>query len=155
MLDTEIYVNNLIKIVLDLHKDLENKLIMRKGIHDLNMIKSAISEPFQTFGGQDLYPNPVDKAAKICYNLAKDHGFVDGNKRTGLHAMLSYLDMNHITLSYSQEELENIVVDLVENKISLEKFEEWIIYRVTSKTKIENTHIKTSPQPPAPQGWER
>lgn len=130
-METINFVDNFLELVINLHKDLEKSLIMRPGIHDLGLLKSAVSEPFQTLFSNDLYPTIWDKAAKICYNIASDHAFEDGNKRTGIHAMLIYLDLNGITLQFTQKELEDIVVDLVNKKISLEEMRNWLLEKAS------------------------
>ena len=45
------------------------------GVRDMNLLKSAIGQPLATFGGEDLYPGTVQKAAAICYFLVKNHPF--------------------------------------------------------------------------------
>lgn len=70
--------------VLNFHSQLEGK---SAGVRDLGLIESAVNAPFQTFGGQDLYPTIFDKAAQLAYGLTKNHGFVDGNKRAAIHSM--------------------------------------------------------------------
>lgn len=102
-------VKKMVEFVLRLHHDLEEAYVMRRGVHDMGLVESAVSSPFQTFAGEDLYPTVYDKAAQLCYALAKDHGFEDGNKRTGLHVMISYLYMCGIKMRYDQKELENLV----------------------------------------------
>lgn len=64
----------MVEFVLRLHHDLEEAYVMRRGVHDMGLVESAVSSPFQTFAGEDLYPTVYDKAAQICYALAKDHG---------------------------------------------------------------------------------
>ncbi|WP_262512383.1 type II toxin-antitoxin system death-on-curing family toxin [Adhaeribacter arboris] len=54
-----------------------------KGIRDLGALDAAINRPFATFDQQELYPNPVDKAAAIIESILINHPFLDGNKRTG------------------------------------------------------------------------
>lgn len=44
---------------------------MESGIHDMNLLQSAINAPFQSFAGQDLYPTVFDKASRLCYGLTK------------------------------------------------------------------------------------
>ena len=53
------------------------------GLRDKNGLESALGRPFMTFGGSDLYPEPVDKAAAIMESIIMNHPFLDGNKRTG------------------------------------------------------------------------
>jgi hypothetical protein len=45
--------------------------------------ESAIAQPKATYGGTELYPTPVEKAAALCFSLVLSHPFVDGNKRMG------------------------------------------------------------------------
>ena len=66
----------LLEDILNFHSQLEDK---STGVRDLGLIESAVNAPFQTFGGQDLYPTIFDKAAQLAYGLTENHGFVDGN----------------------------------------------------------------------------
>ena len=50
------------------------------GIRDEGLMKSAIARPYQTFGGEDLYPSVLEKAAAIGERIIINHPFVDGNK---------------------------------------------------------------------------
>lgn len=68
------------------------------GLRDEGMLDSALNSPFQTFGGEDVYPSLQQKAARLCFGLVKNHPFVDGNKRIGAHAMLVFLALNGIEL---------------------------------------------------------
>jgi death on curing protein len=58
------------------------------GLRDEGSLESAIARPYQSFGGENLYPNPFYKAAAILESIIINHPFIDGNKRTGLLAML-------------------------------------------------------------------
>lgn len=69
------------------------------GLRDEGLLDAAINMPLQTFGGQELYPTILEKAARLGYGLIRNHPFLDGNKRIGTHAMLVFLDINNITLS--------------------------------------------------------
>jgi len=73
------------------------------GIRDRGLLESAVHTPFQSFNGTDAYPSLQQKAARLCYGLVKNHAFLDGNKRIGVHAMLVFLSLNNIELEYSQE----------------------------------------------------
>ena len=93
---------------------------------DMGLIDSAVHAPFQTFGGEDLYPNIIDKAARLCYAIACNHGFVDGNKRTGLHSMFVLLEVNEIHVSYEADEIEALIIALVDKRITYEDFSDWL-----------------------------
>lgn len=53
------------------------------GVRDEGLLDSALAQPWQTFGGRDLYEGDVAKACRLCYGVIRDHPFTDGNKRTG------------------------------------------------------------------------
>ena len=52
------------------------------------MLESALEAPFQTFGGKELYPTKLEKAARLCLGLVSNHPFQDGNKRIGVYVMI-------------------------------------------------------------------
>ena len=74
------------------------------GLRDEALLESALESVYSTFGGQELYPSKEEKAARLGYNLVRNHAFVDGNKRIGMYVMLTFLEVNGIPmaiLSYS------------------------------------------------------
>ena len=74
--------------VLLIHDQLIAETGGSSGLRDEGILDSALSAPFQTFGGEDVYPSLQQKAARLCFGLVKNHPFVDGNKRIGAHVML-------------------------------------------------------------------
>ena len=62
------------------------------GIRDAGGIESAIARPFQTFGGNDLYPTIFEKAAAIGESIIMNHPFIKGNKRTAFGVMNKILE---------------------------------------------------------------
>ena len=96
-------------------------------IRDEKLLDSAVENIFQTFDGTELYPSTEAKAARLCYALVMNHAFEDGNKRIGVHAMLVFLELNGVTLSYSQEELYTIILELADSKVGYEDLLNWII----------------------------
>lgn len=112
--------------VISFHEDMETKFVMEKGIHDMGLLESAVNTPFQTFDGIDLYSAIYDKAARLCYGIAKDHPFRDGNKRTALHSMLVFLDVNDISIKYDKIEMENIIISIASGKMSADELAVWL-----------------------------
>lgn len=80
------------------------------GLRDLGLLESALAQPRQTFGGQDLYPSLVEKAAAAGYSLIKNHPFVDGNKRIGHAVVEAMLMLNGFELSASVDESETEIL---------------------------------------------
>ena len=87
------------------------------GIRDFGLLESAIEAPFITFGGFSNYPTPHSKAARLAYGLIKNHPFVDGNKRIGVLAMISFLELNGINLVCTDDELVMIGLGLAEGSL--------------------------------------
>ena len=114
------------KRIINLHNDLIKIFGGIDGVRDENLLESAIEMPFQTFGGQDLYPTLIEKAARLCYGLIKNHPFLDGNKRIGTHAMLVFLERNNVKVTYDDAELIKIIFGVADNFITYENFLNWL-----------------------------
>ena len=113
--------------VVKIHRSLIEKTGGMDGIRDAQLLDSALKTPFQTFGGNNLYPNILDKASQLCYSLIENHPFVDGNKRIGVHLMLLFLKLNNIEVNYSQQELVDFGLDIASGKMSKNDIKGWII----------------------------
>ncbi len=61
-----------------------------------NSFKSSISNIYQTFNGNELYPSIEEKAANLLYFITKNHSFSDGNKRIAAFLFLYFLERNGI-----------------------------------------------------------
>ena len=113
--------------VLLLHEQLVAETGGSPGLRDEGMLDSALNAPFQTFGGEDVYPSLQQKAAHLCFGLVKNHPFVDGNKRIGAHVMLVFLALNGIELQYTQTELSDIILQLAAGTIQSFDLLNWIL----------------------------
>ena len=80
------------------------------GLRDEGLLDSARNAPFQGVGDTEPFLSLQQKAARLGYELIKNHAFTDGNKRIGAHAMLVFLALNGIELKYTQEDLSNMVL---------------------------------------------
>ena len=114
--------------VLLLHSQLIQEFGGSDGLREEGLLESALASPFQSFGGEDLYPSIQAKAAQLGYGLIKNHPFLDGNKRIGAHVMLVFLSLNGIELSYSQEELIETILAAAAGKMDNQDLLLWIIH---------------------------
>ena len=114
------------KQVLLLHEHLLRETGGAAGLRDEGLLDSAVSAPFQSFDGTELFPTVIEKAARLCFGLVKNHAFIDGNKRIGAHSMLVFLAINDTELTYTQEELTNIILGVASGKIDYEDLLNWI-----------------------------
>ena len=113
--------------VLKLHDDLVETFGGAPEIHDLGLLESTLAAPFQTFGGEDLYPSLQAKAAQLGFGIASNHAFKDGNKRTGAHVMLVFLALNGVELEYTQEELATTFLALANGKMDSTSLLQWVL----------------------------
>ena len=113
--------------ILLLHEQLIAETGGSSGLRDEGMLDSALNAPFQTFGGEDIYPSLQQKAARLCFGLVKNHPFVDGNKRIGAHVMLVFLALNGIELQHTQTELSDIILQLAAGTIQSSDLLDWIL----------------------------
>ena len=104
------------KQILMLHTQLIQQTGGSDGVRDYNLLDSALENPFQSFGGEELYPTIQAKDARLRYGLIKNHCMIDGNKRIGTHAMLVFLALNGIELKYTQKELYEAILDISAGK---------------------------------------
>ena len=104
--------------VLALHADQIERYGGRPGIRDLELLRSALGVPSATFAGRFLHGGLHEMAAAYLFHLARDHPFIDGNKRVGLAALLAFLGLNSRWLDANPEDLEKLVLDVAAGKIS-------------------------------------
>lgn len=109
-----------------LHIQLEETFILSSGIRDENLLASAVNTPFQTFMGNDLYPSIYDKAAQLCYGIANNHPFIDGNKRTALHSMYVYLIINGYDIIATQQDVENLIINVAAGRMPTTELSKWL-----------------------------
>lgn len=96
------------------------------GIRDHGLLESALARPLASFGGQRLYPTPVEKAAALAHGVVKNHPFIDGNKRTATVLMITLLRFNGLDLVAGDGNVEEVIVSLAEGQIDLKTFTSWL-----------------------------
>ena len=113
--------------ILMIHTQLIQQTGGSDGVRDYNLLDSALETPFQSFGGDELYPTIQAKAARLGYGLIKNHCMIDGNKRIGTHAMLVFLALNGIELKYTQKELYETILDVAAGNMEYEGLVQWVL----------------------------
>ena len=112
--------------IVDLHQALLEQTGGAPGIRDLGMLESALAQPRATFGGTDLHPTLVAKAAALGFSLILNHPFVDGNKRVAHAAMEVFLLLNGLELLGTVDEQEHLMLDLADGRVTREQLTEWL-----------------------------
>jgi len=118
--------------VLSLHRQIIEQSGGALGVRDLGALESALAQPRMTFGGEDLYPTLVDKAAAVAFSIVMNHPFVDSNKRTGHAAMETFLVLNGMEISASVDEQEQVILALASGNSERESFVEWLKKHITA-----------------------
>lgn len=114
------------EIVLRLHELSIIKYGGSQGIRDEGLLESAIARPYQTFGGEDLYPSIFEKAAAITESIIINHPFIDGNKRTGFLAMLAILEQEKLGITVSNKNIYDFVINVSTGETKFDQIVEWL-----------------------------
>lgn len=95
----------------------------------LNLADSALHSPQASFGGQDFYPDLIDKAAVLACHLAWNHPLVDGNKRASWASLVMFLDLNDVVWDPDPpdvDEAEAAVLAVAAHEVDESWFATWI-----------------------------
>jgi death-on-curing protein len=96
------------------------------GLRDDNLLQSALARPQQLHTYGDPVPDLADLAASLAFGLARNHPFVDGNKRTAYVVCRTFLALNGTQLDASSEDKYLNILALAEGRLSQEDFAAWL-----------------------------
>ncbi len=104
--------------VLRLHDRQIERFGGRTGVRNRGLMESALAQPQATFGGELLHPTLADQAAAYLYHLAKNHPFIDGNKRTAFAVMDTFLRLNGARLGLPPEQAYELTMQVAQGQLS-------------------------------------
>ncbi len=81
------------------------------GLRDAGLLESALARPQQLHAYADA-PDAIDLAAAYTADLACNHPFIDGNKRTGFVVGVLFLELNGYTFTASEADAAQAVLEL-------------------------------------------
>lgn len=102
----------------------------RPGIRDEGLLLSALARPQHLAAYGDPPPDLAALAASYSYGIARNHPFIDGNKRVALVAARTFLLINGADLVASQEEKYVTFLRLAEGRMSEDELAGWIRTRI-------------------------
>jgi death-on-curing protein len=113
-----------VEIVIDLHSEQLALFGGPEGIRDHGLLESALGRPLNKFayGETDL----AALAAAYAFGLARNHPFVDGNKRAAFGAMIVFLGLNDIDFLVPPESATAIILALAAGEVGEEGLTRWI-----------------------------
>ena len=106
-----------------------------QGVRDLGGLKAALARPFASFGGEDLYPGPVDKAAALLQSVVMNHPFIDGNKRAGYIFMRLTLRTFDMDLQASDGDEYDLVIRVATGQLDVDGVRVWLVGRTIHVTR--------------------
>jgi death-on-curing protein len=111
-------------IVLDIHAEQLAIFGGGDGMRDLGLLESALARPLNKFayGETDL----AALAAAYAFGIARNHPFVDGNKRAAFGAMIVFLGLNEIDLDVPPEAATAIILDVAAGEIDEDGLTHWL-----------------------------
>lgn len=89
-------------------------------LRDRGLLESALYSVEQTFMGEPLYPTVLERGARLCFSLIKNHAFVDANKRIGVLAMLVYFKLSGVSLDFKNGDIIKIGLGVASGEMDYE-----------------------------------
>jgi death-on-curing protein len=102
--------------VLGIHRDQIKRYGGGGGVRDIGLLRSAIAAPQARFEGRFLHRDLFEMAAAYLFHVARNHPFVDGNKRTAAVAAVVFLQLNMVVLEADEDLFEEQVRMAAEGK---------------------------------------
>ena len=97
-----------------------------EGIRDAGVLESALSRPRSSFAYEDPTPTIPALAASYAFGIARNHAFIDGNKRTAAVACETFLALNGFDLIATDVEMYPVVLALAEGSLSEAELAKWL-----------------------------
>ena len=101
-----------------------------EGLRDEGVLLSALARPQNLLAYGEPAPDLASLAAAYAYGIARNHPFVDGNKRTALVTARTFLILTGVDLEATQDAKVLTFLNLAEGAISEEELADWIRKRI-------------------------
>ncbi|MFH9643120.1 type II toxin-antitoxin system death-on-curing family toxin [Streptomyces globisporus] len=98
----------------------EHALGFKPSVRDFGLLESAVARPQSSVFGEDAYQTIFEKAAALLHSVASNHSLVDGNKRAGWAAALTFLLINGYDLiePLDEDAAESFVLNVAQSKLA-------------------------------------
>jgi len=113
------------RVVLTMHEEQIREHGGSHGVRDSGLMESALARPQQLFHYGDA-ADVFALAAAYGFGIAKNHPFVDGNKRTAFQAMYVFLGLNDFEITASEEDTVITILRLAEGNLSEKQLAAWL-----------------------------
>ncbi len=113
-------------VVLAIHKRQIAEHGGAEGLRDLGLLESALARPKNLLAYSEAPFDLCELAASYGYGLAKNHAFVDGNKRVAYVTCLTFLKLNGRTLDVALHEKYSTFLQLASGEIGEKELADWL-----------------------------
>ncbi len=96
------------------------------GVRDYGLLDAGVAMPRQQFGGTFLHEDLAAMAAAYLFHIAKNHPFIDGNKRVAVMSSLAFLRLNDVDFSAASQELEETVRRVASGVLNKDAMTQWL-----------------------------
>ncbi|MBX9876158.1 MAG: type II toxin-antitoxin system death-on-curing family toxin [Beijerinckiaceae bacterium] len=114
----------LTEAVIDIHTEQLAMFGGPDGVRDLGLLESALARPINRFayGETDL----AALAASYAFGIARNHPFIDGNKRVALLALVTFLGLNNVALDVSNAAAAAAILALAAGEVDEDGLTQWL-----------------------------
>jgi len=110
------------------------------GVREDGLLESALARPRPMFAYSERDADVVDLATALAYGLARNHPFVDGNKRTALVSCETFIELNGAMLDANDADLFPLVLALADGRLAANEFAGWL----RSHLRVTGVHEPTT-----------
>ncbi|MDR8393665.1 type II toxin-antitoxin system death-on-curing family toxin [Aliifodinibius sp. S!AR15-10] len=114
------------KTILAFHQDQVKIYGGKQGVRDEALLESALAQPQASFEGEYVHSSIFEMAAAYGFHICKNHPFFDGNKRTALVAVYTFLYVNGYRLQADKKNLYAVIIDLAGGNFEKEELAEFL-----------------------------
>jgi death-on-curing protein len=113
-----------VDIVLDVHAEQLSLFGGSEGVREIGLLESALARPANKFAYGDTKLSSL--AAAYGFGIARNHPFIDGNKRAAFSSIIVFLGLNGIDFKVPQEQATAVMMDLGAGEVDEEALTKWI-----------------------------
>lgn len=113
-------------LILTFHQDQIDRYGGKPGVRSEELLESALAQPQASFGGEYVHEDIFHMAAAYGFHICQNHPFFDGNKRTALIAIYTFLFVNGFQINADKKTLYAVILDLANGKITKDELTDFL-----------------------------
>jgi death-on-curing protein len=136
------------RVIVDaMHSEIVRTLGGSHGIRDKSLVESALARPKNLFA----FTPTADLAATYGFGFARNHGYVDGNKRTAYQVMFVFMDLNGFTIVAPDEaDVVRTMLGVADGAVTESDLAAWVRAAAQPNTKHARLRLAADPDSESP-----